>query len=115
MPSNFPSVSFPSAISYAGTVAPLPADASVRPQSTKIKDAARQFEGVMIAQMLHSARESSSASGGLGLGHDDSDGEANSETSVVLDMAEQQFANMLAQQGGFGLSQLVIEGLNKTS
>jgi Rod binding domain-containing protein len=71
----------------------------------KAEDAARQFEGLMIAQMLREAREASKL--------DSSDDQASSETSTVMDMADQQFAQMLAQKGGIGLSHLAELGLQQ--
>ena len=72
----------------------------------KIEDAAREFESLLIAQMLKSARES--ASSGLG------EKENASEDATMLDMADQQFAQLLAQRGGIGLTHLVVNGLNKS-
>ncbi len=72
------------------------------PKPTKIEDAARQFESILLAQMLKSGRESASDIGG-----EDED----SETSTMLEVAEQQFAQMLSLQGGIGLGALIKTGL----
>ena len=71
----------------------------------KIEDAAREFESLLIAQMLKSARES--ASSGLG------EKENPSEDATMLDLADQQFAQLLSQRGGIGLTHLVVSGLTK--
>ena len=64
------------------------------------KKAAQDFEALLIGQMLKSAR----AGGGEWLGED--------QTGAALsEMAEQQFAQMLASSGGLGLAQLVSTGL----
>lgn len=75
------------------------------PKPGKIEDAAQQFESLLIAQMLRSGRESAPGS----LGDDDTD----SESSVMLDLAGQQFAQMLAKQGGLGLTRLLVTGLKE--
>jgi Rod binding domain-containing protein len=67
----------------------------------KARDAAQQFEALMLAQILKGAGES----GGLfGSGSDGSAG-------TVMDMATQQFALAIARQGGLGLADLVAQGL----
>jgi flagellar protein FlgJ len=77
------------------------ADASA-PEAGKPKDAAeaaKQFEALMIGQMLRSARE------------DSSDEEKDSTGSTMLDMADQQFAKMLADRGGLGLGTMIAKSL----
>ena len=76
---------------------------SPAPKTTE--EAARQFESLLIAQMLKSARES-------GWKSDDSQ-DADSETSTMLDLSEQQFAQMLAQKGGLNLSRMIVNGLDR--
>jgi Rod binding domain-containing protein len=71
----------------------------------QLLDAARQFESLMIAEMLKSMREAS-GSGWLGTG-DDAAGES------AMGLAQEQFAQALAQNGGLGLSKLVVEGLER--
>ena len=85
------------------SAAALPAAASKPQDSAKIHDAAQQFEALLMGQILRSARESS---GWLG---DDSDPSAECAT----DYAEQQFAAVLAQQGGLGLAGLIAKGLER--
>jgi Rod binding domain-containing protein len=52
---------------------------------SKLADAARQFESLLIGEMLKSARESQSAMG----------------------LAETQFAQAISSQGGFGLAKTI--------
>jgi Rod binding domain-containing protein len=66
-------------------------------------EAAKQFEGLLIAQMLRSAREASQAD------DDDSTGE------TMFDMAGQQFAQVLANNGGMGLGKLIAKELNSST
>jgi peptidoglycan hydrolase FlgJ len=74
------------------------------PQATpkKVADAAQQFEALMIGQMLKSVREA---------GADDED----NESATMYDVADQQFSQLLAKNGGLGLAHMVASGLNKES
>jgi len=78
---------------------------TAEPKPQKIEEAAQQFESFMIAQLLRSGRDSSP--GGLG------DDESDSESATMLDMANQQFSQMMAKQGGIGLSHLLVTGLRQ--
>jgi Rod binding domain-containing protein len=69
----------------------------------KIENAAKQFESLLIAQILRSMHESGSASW-LGTG-DDQSGES------AMELAEEQFAQALSSRGGLGLSRLIVQGL----
>lgn len=66
---------------------------------TKVEGAAKQFEALMIAQMLRTARENTE--------------DQDSSASTMLDVADQQFSQVLANNGGLGLAKLVIKGLNQ--
>jgi Rod binding domain-containing protein len=71
-------------------------------ESKKIADTARQFEALLIGQMLRSARDPD----GEGLmGTEDGPG------STLVEMGEQQFAQTLANNGGLGIAKMVIAGL----
>jgi Rod binding domain-containing protein len=70
----------------------------------KIKDAAEQFEGLMFAELLKTARESG-GSGWLGTGDNDEAG------ATSIDLAEQQLASAMAKGGGLGLTKLITQGL----
>jgi Rod binding domain-containing protein len=75
----------------------------------KIKQAATDFEALLLAQMMKSARESSG--GGLTAnGADDS--EVN---STMIELGEQQFAQALASSGGLGIAKMVVRGLAKNA
>ena len=76
---------------------------SMPTNTAKIGQAAQQFEALLIGQILHSAH---SSDGGW-LGADDSSG------SCATDFAEEQLANTIAQQGGFGLAKLIEQDLEK--
>lgn len=70
----------------------------------KIRDAAQQFEALLIGQILRAARENGGAAS-LGAGGGDSSADSATE------YAEQQFALVLAQRGGLGLADLIARGL----
>ena len=68
----------------------------------KVRGAAQQFEALLIGQMMRSVRES--GSGWLGSGGD-------SSGDCATEYAEQQFATVMSQQGGLGLTNLISRGL----
>jgi Rod binding domain-containing protein len=65
----------------------------------KVEGAAKQFEALMIAQMLRTGREDTE--------------DENSSASTMLDVADQQFSQVLANNGGLGLAKLVVKGINQ--
>jgi len=67
------------------------------PPPTKVEGAAKQFEALMIAQMLRTARENTE--------------DGDSSSSTMLDLADQQFSQVLANNGGLGLAKLIVKGL----
>ena len=78
--------------------------AAGRNDPARVKDAACQFESLLIGQLMKSMRESS---GGWLSDDDDPAG------ATATDMAEEQFAQALARQGGLGLARMVVSGLEK--
>ena len=70
----------------------------------KVRDAAQQFEALLIGQILRSARQS--GTGWFSDGEDPS-GE------IATDYAEQQFATALTRQGGLGLADMIAKGLER--
>jgi len=71
----------------------------------KIKEAASQFEGLMIGQILKAA-------------HGDSDegafgGDADPASASAMDFANEYFARAMAAKGGLGLSKMIVAGLQK--
>ena len=67
----------------------------------KNEDAAKQFEALLLGQMLRSMRDS-------GWGEED-----DAANSTMLDVADQQFSQMLASNGGFGIARLIVNGLKQ--
>jgi flagellar protein FlgJ len=70
----------------------------------KVRDAAQQFEALLMGQILRSARQNGS---GWFSDGDDASGE------VATDYAEQQFAAVLSQNGGLGLASMIARGLEQ--
>jgi len=87
---------------------PSASRSSVSPSSKdtpdQIRKAAMEFEALLIAQMLKSARES----GGGMTGDADEQDETN---STMVELGEQQLAQALSSSGGLGLAKMVIAGL----
>jgi Rod binding domain-containing protein len=83
----------------------LPAGATPAKPKTpdKVHDSAQQFEALLIGQILRSGRQSGSG----WLGAEDPSAEC------ATDYAEQQFSTVLAQQGGLGLANLIVKGLER--
>ncbi len=77
----------------------MPAEA----KPSNVQDAARQFEALMIGQMLRSVRDAAA---------DDDDDPGK---STMLDVADQQFSQLLANNGGLGLARMVVRGLAESS
>ena len=67
----------------------------------KVQGAAQQFESLLLSQILRTERES--GNGWLGSADDAGD--------CAMEFAEQQFASIMAQQGGLGLAKLIAAGL----
>jgi len=83
------------------------ASAGSKDTPARIQQSAKDFEALLLGQMLKSARE---AGGGGLTGCGDDDGEAN---STMIELGEQQFAQALASSGGLGIAKMVIAGLSK--
>ncbi len=67
------------------------------PEPSKIRQAAEQFEGLLLGQLLKSVRE---------------DSEDDPAGAAMLDVAQEHLGQLLASQGGLGLANLVVKGLN---
>ena len=69
-------------------------------------EAARQFEALLIEQLLKGAR--GNEQGWLGTGEETGD-------ATSAELAEEQFAQALANQGGLGLSAQIVRSLSASS
>jgi flagellar protein FlgJ len=70
-----------------------------------VRQAAEQFEALLVGQMLKCMRASASE-GWLGTGEDQAGG-------LMLEVAEEHLAQVLASQGGLGLANLIVQGLSR--
>jgi Rod binding domain-containing protein len=77
------------------------ADATLKPD--KVAKAAKDFEALMVGEVMKAARASSDGSW-LGTGDDQAG-------ALAMDMAEQQFAQALASGGGLGIAKMVTSSL----
>lgn len=75
----------------------------------KISGVAKQFEALMIGQMLKSARE---ANGGGWLSDEDS--QEDRTGSMVMEMAEQGFSQAIAAHGGLGIATMVTKQIERS-
>ena len=71
--------------------------------AAKVKEAAMQFEALLIGQMLKSMHEAST-DGWSGSGEDQTG-------TCMMEMGEERLAEVMAQQGGLGLAGMVTRGL----
>jgi peptidoglycan hydrolase FlgJ len=74
---------------------------------SKMAKVGKQFEALIVGQVLKAAREASDG-GWLGTG-DDQTGE------LALEMAEQGFAQAVAARGGLGISKSVLANLHRSA
>jgi Rod binding domain-containing protein len=81
------------------------ASRSGSPNPSKVADAAKQFEALMLGQILKASHDSSDG-GWLGTGDDQAG-------SLAVEMAEQQFAQAMSAKGGLGIAKLVTGGLDR--
>jgi flagellar protein FlgJ len=91
------------AISAPGQNSPGMA-APAKDSPAKVKQAAQQFEALLIGQMMKSMHDSEG--GWLGTGDDES-------ASSVMEYGQEVFAQSMAANGGLGLANLVAKGLQK--
>ena len=89
-------------LSLAATSASPASISPTEPRPRSATEAAKQFEALLIAQMMRSAHESTGAS----LGPDQ-----DSTSDTMWDVAAQQFAKLLASNGGLGLAKLIQKGI----
>ena len=80
---------------------PLTVPVADSEQVKKIKQSAQDFEAVLLRQMLKEIRSSALADSNKG------------SNSTYLDMADEQMANQLAAQGGFGFGKAMADQMLK--
>jgi flagellar protein FlgJ len=79
-----------------------PVSGNTKDSPARIGHAAKDFEALLLGQMLKAAREA-------GEGDDDE----KDPNSTLIEYGEQQFAQAMANSGGFGIAKMVVAGLTK--
>ena len=87
-----------SPITSAAAALPSPPE----PKPKTAEGAAKQFESLLMGEMLRSVRESTA---------DDDDDDNDNTKQTMLDLADQQFAKVLANNGGLGMAKMIVKGL----
>lgn len=64
-----------------------------------IAGAARQFEALLISQLLKTSCDAATLTGG----------EPGAADCTAVEMAQEHFANALAEQGGLGLARMITQ------
>jgi Rod binding domain-containing protein len=72
----------------------------------KILNAAKQFESLLVAQLMKSMQDSEG--GWLGTGDDQS-------ASAAMEYGQEAFAQAMSANGGLGLAKMVAAGLQRAS
>lgn len=91
-------------VSDATSTAPSTPDARASaPENRRLKQAATDFEGLLVAQLLRHARQAGDG-GWMGAGEDKS-------SESMMEMAEESLARMMASQGCLGLASLMQQGV----
>lgn len=80
----------------------VPSGGRAQDTPEKILKAARQFEALLMGQMMKSMRDSE----GGWMGTDEDDAAAS-----AMDYGQEMFAQSMAMNGGLGLAKLVAKGL----
>ena len=95
----------PESLTIGQVESKLPASPGAGADSrNKIRESAKQFEALLIGQIIRTMRESSG--GWLGSGEDQA-------SASMSEFAEQQMAQVLSSNGGFGLASLIEQGLSR--
>ena len=96
----------PGILSTPGLASGINAPSQKTDSSQKTKDAAVQFESLLVGQILKSAHEEDG--GWLGAGEDQTAGSA-------LQMADEYLARALTSHGGLGLARMISASLDQAS
>lgn len=82
-------------------VAELPSPSAAGDRPARLRQAAGEFEALLLAQLLKTMREER---GWMGTGEDQAG-------TSLLEIAEEHLAQVLASQGGLGLAGLLAQSL----
>src|SRR5947209_12326418 len=84
------------------SLTPTAAEGRKPDDPAKVRDAAEQFEALLLGQILRSERESGGGMMGSG---------SSGPGDCATEFAEQHLASALAHSGGLGLANLIASGL----
>ena len=96
----------PGILSTPGLATGINAPSQKTDSPQKTKDAADQFESLLLGQILKSAHEEDG--GWLGAGEDQTAGSA-------MQMADEYFAKALTSHGGLGLARMISASLDQAT
>jgi Rod binding domain-containing protein len=96
----------PGILSTPGITTGINAPSPKADNPQKTKDAAVQFEALLVGQILKAAHEEDG--GWLGSGEDQTAGSA-------MQMADEYFARALTSHGGLGLARMISNGLDQAA
>jgi Rod binding domain-containing protein len=96
----------PGILSTPGLATGINAPSQKTDSPQKTKDAAVQFESLLVGQILKSAHEEDG--GWLGAGEDQTAGSA-------MQMADEYFAKALSSRGGLGLARMISASLDQAA
>ena len=88
------------------TTGPIAASLTLPDETQKKAHSAKDFEALLITQMLHAVRDE--GSGWLGSGGDDA-------SDAAFGLGEEQLALAVSNGGGFGLAKVINHGLDRES
>jgi Rod binding domain-containing protein len=90
------------------SAAPDATSLAAKPKDTpeKIMNAAKQFESLLVAQMMKSMQDSEG--GWLGTGEDQS-------ASAAMEYGQEAFAQAMSASGGLGLAKMLAAGLQRAA
>ena len=94
----------PGILSTPGLAGGINAPSQKTDSPQKIKDAAMQFESLLVGQILKSAHQEDG--GWLGAGEEDQ------TAGSAMQMADDYFARALTSHGGLGLARMISAGLD---
>jgi Rod binding domain-containing protein len=88
------------------TIANMPQGFSFSPAGTKVDEAAaaREFEALLVARLLKTAREAGQSIAGTS---------KQTGEEGYMELAEEHVARAMAQRGAFGISQILLQGLER--
>jgi flagellar protein FlgJ len=95
----------------AATPSTLSSDSSSDPKHRKLVDAAQQFEGMLLQELLKPMREHSFGSGDTDSSNDDSESSGFADT--LSSFGSESLATAISRSGGLGIAKQVIRQVDR--